>query len=201
VVVVSMFAEIMLALASIVVISTVSVIVMVRMLFRRIRRSRTVTSSVLRTRALISVGRQHEVHTLRLRLADTLASGRAALDLAGANGSQLGELQRLYARIRSDATTLDAQLLLLLSERDSVVLAESIPVAGRRVDQVAWLVRRLRSAVAAGLGDRTDDSLATLTDDLDREIVALDAGLRELHTLNGHEPRSVSNPFTGRSES
>ncbi|MGY4857056.1 hypothetical protein [Cryobacterium sp. AP23] len=197
----SMLAEIMLALASIVVISTVSVIVLARVLIRRIRRSRTVTSSVLRTRALVSVGRQHEVHTLRLRLADTLASGRAALDLAGSNGSQLGELHRLYDRIRSDATTLDAQLLLLLSERDAVVLAESIPVAGRRVDQVAWLVRRLRSAVAAGLGDRTDDSLAALTDDLDREIVALDAGLRELHTLNGREPRSVINPFTGRSES
>lgn len=197
----SVFAEVMLALAGIVVVSTVSVVVIARMLFGRIRRSRAVTSSVLRTRALISLGRQHEVHALRLRLADTLASGLAALDLARSNRSRLGELDRLYDRIRTDATALDAQLVLLLSERDAAVLADAIPAAVRRVEQVSGLVRRLRSAVAAGLGDRTDDSLATLTSDLDREVAALDAGLRELHTLNGHDARAALNPLTGRTES
>ena len=195
------FAEIMLALASIVVISTVSVVVIARMLFNRIRRSRAISSSVLRTRALISVGRQHEVHALWVRLADTLASGRAALDLARNNNGQIGELNRLFSRIQGDGVSLDAQLLLLLSERDTAVLREAIPVADRRVEQVAWLVRRLRAAVAAGLGDHSDDSLMTLTGDLDIEIAALDAGIRELHTLNGHDAQPPRQPLSGRNES
>jgi hypothetical protein len=201
VIAVSMFAEIMLALGGIIAISTASVIVIARVLFRRIRRSRAVNNSALRARALMSVGPQHEVLALRVRLAETLDSGRDALDLARRTGSPLGDLGRLYGRIRDDGTALDAQLLLLLSERDPAVLRLSIPVAERRVDQVVGLIRRLRSAVAAGLGDRTDDNLAMLTGDLDREVTALDAGLNELHTLNGYDAPTILNPLTGRTDS
>jgi hypothetical protein len=66
------------------------------------------------------------------------------------------------------------------------------------VQQVVGLIRELRAAVATGLGERTDDSLAALTDDLDREITALDAGPHELHTLNRRDPRP---PTSGRIES
>lgn len=198
---VSVFAEVMLALGGIIAISAASVIVIARVLFTRIRRSRAVNHSALRARALMSVGPQHEVLALRVRLAETLDSGRDALDLARRTGSSLGELGRLYGRIRDDGTALDAQLLLLLSERDPAVLRLSIPVAERRVDQVVGLIRRLRSAVAAGLGDRTDDNLAMLTGDLDREVAALDAGLTELHTLNRTDAPTILNPLTGRTDS
>ena len=134
-------------------------------------------------------------------LAETLDSGRDALDLGRRTGSSLGDLGRLYGRIRDDGTALDAQLMLLLSERDPAVLRQSIPVAERRVDQVVGLIRRLRSAVAAGLGDRTDDNLAMLTGDLDREVTALDAGLNELHTLNRNDAPTILNPLTGRTDS
>lgn len=197
----SVLAEILLALASIIVISTVSVIVIARVLYNRIRRSRAVGHSVLRARALMSAGRQRDAFALRLRLADSLASGKAALDLARQSNSPLGELNRLYARIRSDGAAVDAQLVLLQSERDAAVLTQSVALSRHRVDQVDALVRRLRSAVAAGLGEHTDDSLATLTGDLDREIAALDAGLRELHALNGHDHQTTPKPLPGRTES
>jgi hypothetical protein len=195
---VNLFVEIMLALTGIVAVSTASVIVIARVLYTRIRRSRAISHSTLRARALMSVGRQHEVHALRVRLAETLASGRDALDLAGRARGSFGDLNRLYGRIRADGAALDAQLLLLLSERDAGVLRNELPVADRRVQRVVGLIRRLRSAVAAGLGDGTDDSLAALTNDLDREITALDAGLAELHTLNR---RDAHPPLTGRIES
>jgi hypothetical protein len=198
---VSLFAEIMLALAGVVTVSTVSIVVVARVLYTKMRRSRSLNSSALRARAMLSVGRQHGVRTLRMRLAETLASGQAALDVARSTGSNLGELRRLFGRIRSDGAALDAQLVLLLSERDTAVLSEALPVAERRVEQVGGLVRRLRSAVAAGIGDATDDSLARLTRDLDREITALDAGMRELHTLNGFDAETSLKPLTGRNES
>jgi hypothetical protein len=198
---VSLFAEIMLALAGVVTVSTVSVVVIARVLYNKVRRNRSINTSALRARAMLSVGRQHSVRTLRMRLAETLSSGQAALDVARSTGSNLGELRRLFDRIRADGAALDAQLVLLLSERDTAVLSESLPIADRRVDQVSGLVRRLRSAVAAGIGDATDDSLARLTNDLDREITALDAGMRELHTLNGLDAETSWKPLTGRNES
>lgn len=180
----SVLAEVMLALAGIMLVSTVAVVVVVRVVYTRIRRSRVVGDSVLRARATLTVGRQHEVLRLRVRLRDALTSGRAALDLASRSESPRGDLHRLFERIRSEAAAVDAQLTLLMSERDAVVLGEAIPAAGQRVEHILTLVRRLRSAVATGIGGLTDDALAGLTADVDREIAALDAGMRELHTLN-----------------
>jgi hypothetical protein len=49
------------------------------------------------------------------------------------------------------------------------------------------LVRRLRSAVADNLGEISDDELARLRYDVDREVTALNAGLQELHALNRND--------------
>jgi hypothetical protein len=70
------------------------------------------------------------------------------------------------------------------TETDPVMLAEGIPVAKRRVELVSGLVRRLRSVVSDGLGEISDDALARLRSDVDREVSALNAGLQELHALN-----------------
>jgi hypothetical protein len=180
---VSVLAEVLLALAGIMLVSTVAVVVVARVIYTRIRRSRLIGDSVLRARATLTIGRTHEVLRLRVRLSEALSSGRAALDLARTSGQPTGELQRLFERIRSEAAAVDAHLALLMSERDAPVLSEAIPAAGQRVDQIRSLVRRLRSSVAAGIGGVTDDALAGLSVDVDREIAALDAGLRELHSL------------------
>ncbi|ASD22302.1 hypothetical protein B7495_09545 [Cryobacterium sp. LW097] len=180
---VSVLAEILIALAAIMVVSTVTVIVIARVLYRRLRRSRALNGAVLRVRTRVSVGPNHEILRLRLRLRDSLASGQAAVDLAVQSGGPHGELQRLVGRLQNEGTRVESQLLLLATERDPVVLRETLPVASRRVDQITGLVGRVRSVVAAGLGVRTDDTLTTLGADVDREIAAVDAGVAELHAL------------------
>lgn len=183
---------ILLTLAIIMLAGILTFWVIARALYKRVRRSRVLTGAMLRTRARLSRGPQHEILKLRLRLEEALDSGQAAVDLALRSAGPSGELPRLFRRIEEEGGTLDAQLRLMASETDSAVLAEGIPVAGRRVDQVAGLVRRLRSAVAAGLGDLTDDTLTTLRSDVDHEVAALSAGVRELRTLNGYDGLSDS---------
>ncbi|WP_133163858.1 hypothetical protein [Cryobacterium zongtaii] len=179
----SVLAEILIALAAIMVVSTVTVIVIARVLYRRIRRSRALNGAVLRVRTRVSVGPNHEILRLRLRLRESLASGQAAVDLAVQSGGPHGELQRLVGRLQNEGTRVESQLLLLATELDPVVLRETLPVAARRVDQITGLVGRVRSVVAAGLGVCTDDTLTTLGADVDREIAAVDAGVAELHAL------------------
>ena len=177
---------VLISLATISLAAIVAFTVIVRALYKRVLRSR----AMLRARARLSWGPQHEVLKLRLRLMETLDSGQAAVDLALRSEGPRGELPRLFRRIRSEGVTLESQLRLMASESDSDVLAEGIPLARRRVEQVARLVRGLRSAVAAGLGDLTDDTLATLRSEVDREVAALHAGVHELRALNGNDGSS-----------
>ncbi|MFE6255088.1 hypothetical protein [Agromyces sp. NPDC057865] len=173
------------------VLTIVAVVLVIRAVFRRIRRNRRVSGATLRTRAQFSRGPQRTVLTLRVRLGDLLASGQAAVDLAAQGAGPRGELPRLFTRIRQEGVALDAQLRLLESETDQAVLAAEVPAARYRVDQVAVLVRHLRAAVASGLTGPSDDALTTLRDDMDREVAALHAGIEELHALNrpdAHRP-------------
>ncbi len=178
---------VLLALASIIFAEIVGVAVIVRLLYKRIRRSRALGGAVLRTRARFSRGAQRKVLKLRVRLRETLDSGQAAVDLAQRNDGPRGEVLRLFGRIRSAGETLEWQLRLMESEYDAAILAERLPVASRQVDEVAGLVRRVRSAVATGLDGVTDDTLTMLRSDVDREVAALHAGVQELHALNGND--------------
>jgi len=177
--------------------SVVSVVVITRLLYRRVRRSRALNDAVLRARTGLTIGPQHDVMRLRLRLRQTLVSGQEAVALAGRSQGPHGDLQRLFRRVLEESSAVQAQLILLSSERDPVVLAEALPQAGRRVDQISGLVKRIRGVVAAGLGARTDDSLTALQDDVDREIAAVDAGVAALHDLNMSDSASAL-PRLGR---
>lgn len=184
---VSVLTEVLISLGAILLVSCAAAFVIVQVLYRRIRRSRALSGAALRTRVRFSRGPQREVLRLRLRLKETLDSGQAAVGLALRSGAPRGELQRLFRRINSEGVTLESQLQLMSSETDSTVLAEDLDLAGRRVDQVCGLVRRLRASVAASLGDLTDDTLTTLGSEVDREVAALKAGVQELRTLNGYD--------------
>lgn len=178
-----------LSLVLIVAVSIATVVFVVRAVVKRIRRNRTIAGAMLRARARFSSGPQRRVLTLRVRLGEALDSGRAAVDLAARGDGPRGELPRLFRRIQEEGVTLDLQLRLMESETDPARLAEELPAAGHRVDQVVGLVRRLRSAVAAGLAGPTDDTLATLHSDVDREVAALHAGVQELQRLNRGDER------------
>ena len=182
-------ALVFLALATIVVVSVGVTVVIARMLYLRLRRSRALTGAALRTRASVSRGPQREVLRLRIRLGDTLGSGQAAVDFALGSDGPRGELPGLFRRIQAEGAALDAQLLLLTSETDQAALAAELPVARRRVDEVAGLVRRLRGNLTAGRGNLTDDVLLALRAEVDREAIAVDAGIQELHMLNRHDHR------------
>lgn len=180
-------AWIMGAFALIVLTSIVTVVLLVRALYKRIRRSTAINGAMLRARATLSWGTQHEVLQLRIRLNEALDSGQAAIDLSARGEGPRGELPRLYRRIRAEGATIDTELRFLESETDSAALAQWLPVLRSRVDQVGALVRRLRTAVAAGLSGLSDESLAVLRADVDREVNALHAGMQELHSLNSND--------------
>ena len=177
------------------VLTIVAVVLVLRAVFRRIRRSRAVSGAALRTRASLSRGPQRQILSLRVRLRESLDSGQAAVDLAARGDGPHGEVPRLFRRIRQEGVALDAQLQLMESETDATVLADELPAAGRRVEQVTGLVRRLRSAVASGLAGVTDDTLTLLRADVDREVAALHAGVAELHELNRRDERFEPTPL------
>lgn len=157
------------------------------MLYKRIRRSRALNSAALRARTHLSRGARHEVLKLRVRLADSLTSGQAAVALAAHGEVSHGEVPRLFRRIQSEGAALESQLRLMETETDPEVLAVGIPVARRRVEMVTGLVGRLRSVVADGLGESSDHVLSVLQSDVDREVIALHAGLEELHALRRND--------------
>jgi hypothetical protein len=177
------------SLLIIVVVSIATVVLILRALVKRIRHNRNFAGAMLRARARFSSGPQRKVLTLRVRLGEALDSGQAAVDLAARGDGPRGELPRLFRRIQEEGVALDLQLRLMESETDPAVLAEELPAAGHRVDQVVGLVRRLRSAVASGLAGPTDDTLTTLHSDVDREVAALHAGVLELQRLNRSDER------------
>jgi hypothetical protein len=177
------------SLLVIVVVSIATVVFIVRVLVKRIRRNRNLAGAMLRARARFSSGPQRKVLTLRVRLGEALDSGQAAVDLAARGDGPRGELPRLFRRIKEEGVALNLQLRLMESEIDPAVLAEELPAAGHRVDQVVGLVRRLRSAVASGLAGPTDDTLTALHSDVDREVAALHAGVQELQRLNRSDER------------
>lgn len=175
-----------------------ALVLLMRALYRRVRRSRPVGGAVLRTRARLSRGPQRTVLGLRVRLGESIDSGAAAIELAARSGGPRGELPRLFRRIRDEGNALDLQLRLMESETDPAVLAAEVPAARDRVEQVAGLVRRLRAAVASGLAGTTDDTLTTLRSDMDREVAALHAGVQELHMLNLRDLPESARPSTDR---
>jgi hypothetical protein len=184
VVTVDIILGVLFALLIIMAISLATVFFVVRAIARRVRRSRAIGGAVLRARAGVSSGSRGKVLRLRVRLHDTLDSGRAAVEVAGRGQAPRGDVDGLFRRIRQEGEALDLQLRLMESETDAAVLAGQLPAAGRRVDQVADLIRRLRTAVASGLSDVSDDALSTLHTDVEHEVIALHAGVQELRTLN-----------------
>ncbi|WP_344296759.1 hypothetical protein [Agromyces neolithicus] len=175
---------VLVSLLALVATSITVVVLIVRALVKRVRRNRALASAALRTRAQFSSGPNGKVLKLRVRLDESLASGRAAIDLAARGDGPRGELTELFRRIEHEGAALDLQLRLMQSEIDSGVLSAELPAVADRVEQVAALVRRLRSAVASGLAGVTDDTLTALHSDVDREVAALRAGVDQLRTLN-----------------
>lgn len=178
------------AIIAIAALSWIAFFLIVRMLYRRIRRSRAVNGAVLKSRAQMSWGPRRKVFALQLQLDEALDSGRAAIDLAVRSNGRRGDLPRLFRRIEAEGAALQAQLLLMESETDSGALTDELAAAGLAVDQISDMIRELRAAVADGLSDSTGAALSSLRAEVDLEVTALHAGLVELAHLNGGDARA-----------
>ena len=120
---------VLLSLLAFAVISWAVVFLIVRALYRRIRRSRTLNRAVLKSRAQLSRGPQRKVLALHVQLDEALDSGRAAIDVAVRSNGRRGDLPRLFQRIETEAATLRAQLRLMESETDAGALTEQLAAA------------------------------------------------------------------------
>ncbi|WP_353827882.1 hypothetical protein [Agromyces sp. SYSU T0242] len=168
----------------IVVASITATILIIRAVARRLGRTRLLAGNALRVRAKVASGPRGRVLRLRVRLADAIESGRAAVQVAASGPGPRGEFDRLFGRIELEAAALDRQLHLMESEAERGALERDLPAAAGRVDRLADMVGQMRTAVGSGLGGLSDDELGRLRADVDREATALRAGVEELRTLN-----------------
>jgi hypothetical protein len=81
------------------------------------------------------------------------------------------------------AGTLDAELRLLAHEPDQAELARVLPAARARVADVTRVALTIRRAASAGLGAETAAEIAPLQAQVEREVLALDAGVDRLLAL------------------
>ena len=151
---------------------------------RWVRRSPRLRRRVRSVQALTTPpGTRRQVACLRRDLnAAALATGEAVTVVKAAGGT-VGDLPQLARRLGRVAATLDAELRLLAGEPDPAELARVLPAARARVADVARVALTIRRAASAGLGADTAAELAPLEAEVEREVLALDAGVDRLLAL------------------
>ena len=127
-------------------------------------------------------GPRREVAFLRRELTAAVTSTPRAVAMVKANAGVIGDLPQLTRRLERVATTLDAELRLLANEPDPAEVARVLPAARARVGDVSRVARTIRRAAAAGLGAQSASEVRLLSDDVGREVTALDAGVQRLLT-------------------
>jgi hypothetical protein len=151
---------------------------------RWVRRSPRLARRVRSVRALTTPpGARRQVACLRRDLsAAALATGEAVAVVRGAGGA-VGDLPQLVRRLGRVAGTLDAELRLLAGEPDQAEVARVLPAARARVAEVRRVALTIRRAASAGLGAATAAEIAPLEAEVEREVLALDAGVDRLLAL------------------
>jgi hypothetical protein len=128
-------------------------------------------------------GPRREVAFLRRELAAAITSTPQAVAMVKANSGVVGDLPSLTRRLEWVATTLDAELRLLAGEPDPAELARVLPAARARVADVTRVALTIRRAASAGLGAETAAEIVPLQAQVEREVLALDAGVDRLLAL------------------
>jgi hypothetical protein len=151
---------------------------------RWVRRSPRLRLRVRSVQALTTPpGPRRQVACLRRDLHAAAAATGEAVAVVKAAGGAVGDLPRLARRLGRTARTLDAELRLLAAEPDRDELARVLPAARARVADVSRVALAIRRAATAGLGAETAAELAPLQAEVEREVLALDAGVDRLLAL------------------
>jgi hypothetical protein len=151
---------------------------------RWLRRSPRLRRRVRTVQALAAPpGPRRQVACLRRDLSAAAHATGEAVAVVRAAGGAVGDLPQLARRLSRVARTLDAELRLLAGEPDRAELARVLPAARARVADVARVALAIRRAASAGLGAGTAAELAPLEAEVEREVLALDAGVDRLLAL------------------
>jgi hypothetical protein len=151
---------------------------------RWLRRSPRLRRRVRTVQALTAPpGPRRQVACLRRDLSAAAHATGEAVALVRAAGGTVGDLPHLVRRLGRVTGTLDAELRLLAAEPDPAELARVLPAARARVADVARVALAIRRAANAGLGAETAAGIAPLQAEVEREVLALDAGVDRLLAL------------------
>jgi hypothetical protein len=160
------------------------VLVAVWRVVRWVRRSTGLRRRVRSVQAITTPpGVRRQVACLRRDLSAAAHATGEAVALVRAAGGTVGDLPQLARRLGRMAGTLDAELRLLAGEPDQAELARVLPAARARVAEVARVALTIRRAASAGLGAGTAAEIAPLEAEVEREVLALDAGVDRLLAL------------------
>lgn len=172
------------------------IFLLARSVYRRVRRDPRVNRAALLIQEKTSPpGPRRGLMHLRLRLNNAVTSARSAVAAIQTHGSVQGELASLVRRIDGVAAPLDAQLRLMQTEPDMRLLSEMLAPARARVEEIEGIVRHIRSAAYATLGGDMEGTVARITADAEREVAALQAGMRALHGLAMDAPAPARAPL------
>lgn len=152
--------------------------------YRRVRRDPRWRRRLLSIQAqYIAQGPRRDVIQLQLRLADAVGGAHRAVDLAAASGSPTGDLGSSVRRLERLAGGLEAQLRLLGDERDDAALTTLLPPIRDRVDDVVGVASRIRQGALETMDGMTVPELRQVVTDVDTQVRALQAAIRDLHDL------------------
>lgn len=155
--------------------------------WRRVRRSGVVGRGMLQARAVTApAGPQREIAELRRDLNAYLTQTRKVFAQASTGLTALAApqvLADLLPRLEQTATALDAQLHLLQTEPDPVILNTLLPMLRERVRTITDDTVRLRQTASRLLGESDQLQRSLLEQDLRDSVTGLDAGLDEIRAL------------------
>ena len=160
--------------------------------WRRVRRSGLVERGMLAARTVTApAGPQREIAELRRDLNAHLAQTRRVFTRATTGLPALAApavLEDLLPRLERTAAALDAQLHILQTEPDPVVLDTMLPALRERVRTITDDSVSLRQTALRLLGEGDQPQRSLLEQDLRDSVAGLDAGLDEIRALQvpGH---------------
>ncbi|HYH49840.1 MAG TPA: hypothetical protein VEG38_09865 [Acidimicrobiia bacterium] len=139
------------------------------------RARRLVERASLTARAQLVPGAARQVASARLQLSIGVEQTRRALEDAARRNCPLGDLPSLFRRVERLAEAVDAELQMLVGDRDAIQRMRLAAVLARS-DELTAMTTSIRRTLSGVRADMHADGFGLLRRDLDVELEALRAG-------------------------